>query len=44
MTTTIVYLDDADHAVQQIAPLRGHTGGHWILVGCAPGGTSSRSS
>jgi hypothetical protein len=36
MTTTIVYLDDADHAVQQIAPLRGHTGGHWILVGCAP--------
>ena len=36
MNTTIVYLDDADYAVQQISPLRGQTGGHWILVGCAP--------
>ena len=36
MNTTIVYLDDADYAVQQISPLRGQAGGHWILVGCAP--------
>ena len=36
MNTTIVYLDDADYAVQQLTPLRGPAGGHWILVGCAP--------
>lgn len=36
MNTTIVYLDDADYAVQQISPLRGQAGGHWIHDGlCA---------
>ena len=45
MPTTIVYLDDADFALQHLAAMAhaGSAGGvelppstHWILVGCAP--------
>ena len=33
----IVYVDDADHARQLLAPLRaGPSGTHWVLVACAP--------
>ena len=42
MDTVIVYLDDADYALQHIAALRRKEGEslkpqtHWVLVGCAP--------
>jgi hypothetical protein len=45
MEKIIVYVDDADYARQQLAPMRYHTlpgGGtqpaltHWVLVACAP--------
>jgi hypothetical protein len=41
MATIIVYLDDAAHALQQLAPFRGSRPAeagptHWVLVGCAP--------
>ena len=37
MQTAIVYLDDADYALQQLAGQAGiDPGTHWVLVGCAP--------
>lgn len=42
MDTVIVYLDDADYALQHIAALHRKEGEsqksqtHWVLVGCAP--------
>ena len=40
MTTLIVYIDDAQHAQQLLAPLTASSGApeatHWILIGCAP--------
>ena len=45
MEKIIVYVDDADYARHQLAPMRSHTlpdGGtqpaptHWVLVACAP--------
>jgi len=40
MQTLIVYVDDAAHALQQLAPLLAPEDGRspvrWILIGCAP--------
>lgn len=44
MDKIIVYLDDADYALQQLAPMKGAQASgehvavrtHWILVACAP--------
>ncbi|MFC5496705.1 hypothetical protein ACFPOE_04090 [Caenimonas terrae] len=38
METIIVYLDDAAHAQQQLAPMAvaGAPAAHWVLVACAP--------
>lgn len=38
MERFIVYLDDADYAQQQLAPLKNAAtpAAHWVLVGCAP--------
>lgn len=37
METIIVYLDDATHALQQLAPMKRQAGAtHWVLVACAP--------
>jgi hypothetical protein len=41
METIIVYLDDADYAQQQLAPMKCHPdvrfgATHWVLVACAP--------
>jgi len=36
METVIVFVDDADYARQQLAPMRNPQPTHWVLVGCAP--------
>lgn len=41
METIIVYLDDAAHALRQLAPMKQASRAaaaptHWVLVGCAP--------
>ncbi len=42
MEKIIVYLDDPDYSLQQLAPMKNRTAGpaehatHWILVACAP--------
>ncbi|MDO8374940.1 MAG: hypothetical protein Q7T39_23665, partial [Polaromonas sp.] len=40
MDTTIVYVDEAAHALGMLAPLlqsgQAHTPTRWIVVGCAP--------
>ena len=39
METIIVFIDDADYAVQMLQPMlpaTNHTPTRWVLVGCAP--------
>ncbi|MBC5763624.1 hypothetical protein [Ramlibacter albus] len=36
METVIVFVDDADYAHQQLAPVKNQQPTHWVVVGCAP--------
>ena len=36
MEKIIVYVDDAEYALQQLTPMKSSAGTHWVLVACAP--------